>query len=127
MNKLNFFFMLILSIAIVLQTLASLLQYYRIQRQYQQIRKHNEITSVGKARYLGNYATAIIGMDHSGYIKEVFVFKGFTAFAHFLEIPELRGKHYSELSEYCQQKKSRKCIAQAVSYIQEKMDTVPAN
>ena len=116
-----------MSIAIILQSLASLLQYYRVQRQYQQIRKHNAITSVGKSKHLGVCATAIIGFDYSGYINEVYVFKGFTAFARFLEISELKGRHYTELAAYCQQKKSRKCIALALSYIQDKLDTVPAN
>ena len=111
-----------LAMALVLQTWGCMLQYKRVNRNYQEIRKRNVVVAVGKSTYRGRSRTAVLGFDASGILQEAHILSGMTVFAKLKQIPGHDGEHYSAIKEYYSKDKRMACMVQAVRYMEGTYD-----
>ena len=107
-----------LACALLLQTWGCLIQYKRVNRQYQEIRGRNPVVAVGKSAYRGLNRTAVLGFNSEGFLQEAYVLSGITVFAGLKQIPDHTGEHYSTLKKHYNKDRRMACMIQAVRYME---------
>lgn len=107
-----------LAAALLLQTWGCLMQYKRVNRDYQEIRKRNAVVAVGKSEYRGLNRTAVLAFNSSGILQEAYILSGVTVFAKLKQISGHDGEHYSAVKKYYSKDKRMACIVQAAQYME---------
>lgn len=112
-------FVVLMAAAMAVQVVLGYKQYRLVNKQFAEIKKRNEVVSVGKSKKRGLKRMAVLAFDSEGYLKEMHILSGITVFASLKKKAGEEGRHYQELKELYKGNKKMHCVLNAIEYMEE--------